>query len=430
MDAIIDGIRNRIISGTVSVPGDKSITHRGIILGSIANGTTSIKNYLDSSDCNNTMACMKSLGVSIDVTENGLLEIKGKGLKGLQAPDNVLQVGNSGTTMRLLAGLLSGQLFNSILDGDFSIRKRPMERIIEPLSLMGAEIKGWQQTDFAPLEIIGSMLQGIEYTLPVASAQVKSALLLAGLYARGETTIHEPQGTRDHTERMMELMQADLKIDCNGITITQRTDLKSSFIDIPGDISSAAYFLALASARKGANIIIKNVGINPTRTGFLNVLEKMGADIVLMNEQVLSNEPRADIRIIGSQLKGIIIDGEIIPSIIDELPLLAVIATQAKGVTMVSDAKELRVKETDRIKAMVKELSSMGASISEREDGFQVKGPCKLNGTVVDSYYDHRIAMSLIIAASYARGKTIIKERDCLNISYPDFLNSYYSLVN
>lgn len=430
MVVTIEGIKEKIIRGIITVPGDKSITHRAIILGSIAEGKTIIQNYLDGLDCQNTITCMQSLGVSMEKTMNNLLTIKGKGLSGLRAPNSVLQVGNSGTTIRLLAGLLCGQNFNSILDGDDSIRKRPMQRIIKPLLLMKANIKGLYEKDFAPLRIIGRPLLGINYTLPVASAQVKSALLLAGLYAKGETVICEKEISRDHTERMLEIMEADIKVlPERKISLKPGKNLKGVFIDVPGDISSAAYFLALVCAREEAEIVVKNVGINPTRTGFLNVLEQMGAKISLLNKKVISHEPRADIKISGAPLKGIVIDKKIIPRIIDELPLVAVIATQAEGKTVIKDAQELRVKETDRITSIVQGLTKMGAHIFEREDGLEVVGPTQLRGNIVESFFDHRIAMSLVIAASYATGKTMIKQEECIDISYPDFLKTYFQLL-
>ncbi len=429
MAVILEGIKEKIIRGTITIPGDKSITHRAIILGSIAEGETIIQNYLDGLDCQNTISCMQSLGVLVERVKKNLLIVKGRGLSGLQAPNGVLQVGNSGTTIRLLAGLLCGQNFNSVLDGDYSIRKRPMKRVIQPLSLMNAQIKGLYQSDFAPLSIVGKSLQGIHYTLPVASAQVKSALLLAGLYANGETVIYEPEITRDHTERMLELMQADIKyLPGDKISLKPGKILKGVLIDVPGDISSAAYFLALACARKESEIIVKNVGINPTRTGFLKVLKQMGAQISLLNQKDISQEPRADIKINGALLRGISIDKKIIPSIIDELPLVAVIATQAQGETVIKDAQELRVKESDRIKSIVQGLTKMGAHIYEREDGFTVTGPNQLQGNIVESYYDHRIAMSLVIAASYATGKTVLQQEECINISYPNFLKTYFQL--
>jgi 3-phosphoshikimate 1-carboxyvinyltransferase len=430
LDTVIEGIRKKTVRGTVTVPGDKSITHRSIILGSIAWGESKIHHFLDSLDCQNTIMCMQALGVQIEKLNHSRLKIIGKGLHGLQVPQNVLNVGNSGTTMRLLSGLLSGQNFCSAIDGDDSIRKRPMERIIRPLSLMNAQIKGLVHVHFAPLSIVGRSLLGIDYTLPVASAQVKSAILLAGLYARGETIIREPEITRDHTERMLALMQADIQsFPDHQIRIKPGKTLTGIDINVPGDISSAAYFLAAGCAKEAAEVVINNVGINSTRIGFINVLKKMGAHVELLNEKNISNEPRADIKIKGALLKGTQINKEIIAGVIDELPLVAVVATQARGKTVVKDARELRVKETDRIKAIVEGLAKMGADITEREDGFEVFGPTELSGSVVNSYHDHRIAMSLAIAASYAKGKTVIQETQCMDVSYPEFLQTYHKII-
>lgn len=431
MNIVIEGNRKKKIQCNLTVPGDKSITHRAIILSAIAQGESRIKNFLNGMDCRNTLLCMRDLGVSIDETEH-LLKISGKGFHGLKNPQEALDVGNSGTTIRLLSGLLSGQKFNSVLDGDKSIRKRPMQRVIQPLSQMNAKIKGVFHEDFAPLNITGNQkLRGIDYTLPVASAQVKSAILLAGLYANGETIIRERQVTRDHTERMLKLMQANILVSPDHkISLVPGKELKSIEIDIPGDISSAAYFLALGSAREDSEIIIKNVGTNPTRTGFLEVLRGMNADVKIVNQRVVSNEPRADISIKGTSLKGIRIDQRIIANIIDELPLVAVLATLAQGETIVKDARELRVKESDRIKAIVEGLSRMGANIIEREDGFEILGPTDLFGNEVNSYNDHRIAMSLAVAASHATGKTIIKGAECMNISYPDFMPAYQKIIH
>ena len=432
MDIIIEGNKKKIIQNNLTVPGDKSLTHRAIILSSIAQGESRISNFLDGLDCRNTLLCMQALGVNINKESASLLKIKGKGLNGLKLSRDILDVGNSGTTIRLLSGLLCGQRFNSVLDGDASIRKRPMQRIIQPLSQMNARIKGLLNENFAPLNIIGKQpLRGIDYTLPVASAQVKSAILLAGLYAREATTVREMQITRDHTERMLKFMQADIQTSPGRkIRLMPGNELKGVEIDIPGDISSAAYFLAAGSARKGAEIIIKNVGTNPTRTGFLKVLQDMNADAKIFNQRVISNEPRADICIKGSFLQGIQIDREIIANIIDELPLVAVLATMARGRTIVRDARELRVKESDRIKAMVEGLSRMGANIIERDDGFEIMGPTTLSGNEVNSFNDHRIAMSLTVAASYAKGKTIIKDAQCMDISYPNFLPVFQKIIN
>jgi len=418
------------LKGNIFVPGDKSISHRSLILGSIAQGEMRIYNFLNSLDCLSSLECMRALGVEVKRDSNDSLTIKGKGLYGLQESKAILDVGNSGTTMRLLAGLLSGQNFYSVLNGDNSIKKRPMKRVIQPLRLMGAEIWGREDGHFAPLSIKGSQLNPFQYTLPVASAQVKSALLLAGLYAKGETVIKEPLSTRDHTERMLEIMQADIKISSPEITIKGGIELKSTDIFIPGDISSAAYFIIAASILKDSQIIIKQVGVNPTRIGIIEILNKMGAKIDILNYQIKSNEPQADLKIEYSELKRVEINQEDVPSLIDELPLIAVAATQAQGKTVVSGAKELRVKETDRIKAIVSELKKMSADIEEEEDGFVINGPTGLQGAVCESYNDHRIAMSLAVAALLAEGKTVIKNSECIDISFPGFEKTLQNLIN
>jgi 3-phosphoshikimate 1-carboxyvinyltransferase len=418
------------LKGSISIPGDKSISHRSLILGSIAQGKTRVYNLLNSLDCLRTLGCMQALGAKIELDKDNSVKIKGRGLNGLQEPKDILDVGNSGTTIRLLAGLLSGQKFYSVLNGDNSIRRRPMKRVIQPLKLMGANIWGRDNSQLAPLSIKGSKIRPIRYTLPVASAQVKSALLLAGLYVTGETVIKEPLSTRDHTERMLKIMQADIKISSSEIKLRGEKELKDTEIFIPGDISSAAYFIAAASILKGSQIIIKQVGVNPTRTGIIEILKKMGTKINLLDYQIKSNEPRADLKIEYSSLKGVEIDEKDVPFLIDELPLIAVVATQAQGKTIVKGAKELRVKETDRIKAIVSELKKMGADIEEREDGFVVKGPSKLKGAVCESYNDHRIAMSLAIAALLAEGKTIIKNPECIDISFPGFKKTLQKLIN
>jgi len=418
------------LKGNIFVPGDKSISHRSLILGSIAQGETRVYNLLNSLDCLRTLDCMQALGVKIELDVDNSVNIKGKGLYGLQEPKDILDVGNSGTTVRLLTGLLSGQNFYSVLNGDNSIRKRPMKRVAQPLRLMGADIWGREDGHFAPLSIRGSKLNPFQYTLPVASAQVKSALLLAGLYATGETVIREPLSTRDHTERMLEIMQADIKISPPEIKIKGGTELRSTDIFIPGDISSAAYFIAAASILRDSRIIIKQVGVNPTRTGIIEILKKMGTKIDILNYQIKSNEPRADLMIEYSKLKGVEIKKENVPFLIDELPLIAVVATQAQGKTVVSGARELRVKESDRIKAIVSELKKMGADIEEEEDGFTVNGPTRLQGAVCESYNDHRIAMSLAVAALLAEGKTVIKNSECIDISFPGFENTLQNLIN
>lgn len=428
MELVIEKINQ--LKGNISVPGDKSISHRSLILGSIAQGETRIYNFLNSLDCLQTFECMQSLGAEIELGEDNFIKIKGKGLYGLQEPKDMLEVGNSGTTIRLLAGLLSGQNFYSVLNGDHSIRKRPMKRVVQPLRLMGADIWGREDGQLAPLSIKGSLLNPLQYTLPVASAQVKSALLLAGLYAAGETIIKEPLPTRDHTERMLSIMQADIMISHQEIIIIGGKYLKGADLFIPGDISSAAYFIAAASILKDSKIVISQVGVNPTRTGIIKILKKMGAKINILNYQIKSNEPQADLEIEYSELKGIEIMPEEVPFLIDELPLIALVATQAQGKTIVSGAKELRVKETDRLKAIVSELKKMGANIKEKEDGFIVVGPSKLQGAACESYHDHRIAMSLAIAALLAEGKTVIKNSECIDISFPGFENTLRKLIN
>lgn len=418
------------LKGNISVPGDKSISHRSLILGSIAQGETRIYNFLDSLDCLKTLECMQALGAEIDLGKDNFIKIKGKGLYGLQEPKDMLDVGNSGTTIRLLTGLLSGQIFYSVLNGDNSIRRRPMKRVVEPLRLMGADIWGRKDGQFAPLSVRGNKLNPLHYTLPVASAQVKTALLLAGLYAAGETVIKEPLTTRDHTERMLKVMQADIKISSPEVKIKGGKELKSTEIFIPGDISSAAYFIAAASILRDSQILIKHVGVNPTRTGIIKILKMMGAKINILNYQIKSNEPQADLKIEYSELKGIEIRKEEVPLLIDELPLIAVVATQAQGKTVVSGAKELRVKETDRIKATVNELKKMGADIEEKDDGFIVTGPSRLKEAVCESYNDHRIAMSLAVAALLAEGKTVIKNSECIDISFPGFEKTLQNMIN
>ena len=421
--------KNNKLRGNIFVPGDKSISHRSLILGSIAQGETRIYNFLNSLDCLKTLECVQALGAEIELGKDNSVKIKGEGLYGLQEPKDILDVGNSGTTIRLLTGLLSGQNFYSVLNGDVSIRKRPMKRVVEPLRLMGADIWGRKDGQFAPLSVRGNKLNSLHYTLPVASAQVKTALLLAGLYITGGTIIKEPLPTRDHTEKMLEIMQADLKISPFEIKVMGGKELRGTDIFIPGDISSAAYFIAAASILKDSQITIRQVGVNPTRTGIIEILKKMGTKIETLNYQIKSNEPQADLKIEYSKLKGVEIKKENVPFLIDELPLIAVVATQAQGKTVVSGARELRVKETDRIKAMVSELKKMGADIKEKEDGFIVNGPTGLQGAVCESYNDHRIALALAVAALLAEGKTIIKNSECIDISFPGFGKTLQKLI-
>ena len=408
--------------GEVRVSGDKSITHRGFIISAIARGRSVLHGYSRCQDCAATLKTLQKLGISIEESES-TVSIQGRGLGGLAESDDVLDCGNSGTTMRLLAGLLSGQDFLSVLTGDDSLRKRPMGRIIQPLSQMGADIRARGGGRFAPLSIEGGKLKPIDYTLPVASAQVKSAILLAGLYAGGETIVEEPYPTRDHTERMLALFGA--KIEKAGMRTVLRgedSNLEAKELVVPGDLSSAAYFIVLGSLAHDSEILLKDVGVNPTRTGILDVLKLMGVDVSVLNLRTVSNEPVADLMIKSGRLMGREISGELIPRLIDEIPVLAVAATQAEGITVVKDAVELRVKETDRIRAMVGELRKMGAQIEEREDGFTVEGPTRLYGASCSSFGDHRIAIALAVAGLIAEGVTTIDGAECIDISFPEFI--------
>lgn len=401
--------------------GDKSITHRAFMIGSLSRGRTTIKGFSTCEDCTRTLRIMKNLGVNIN-HESPEISIEGNGIFNLSEPDSVLDCGNSATTMRLITGILAGQKFNSVLTGDSSLRKRPMDRIIKPLQKMNACIQAENQNKYAPLKITGRPLSAIEYKLPVASAQVKSSILLAGLHSNGTTKIIEPAPSRDHTEIMLDYLGWPIEKRERKIILKNNGKLKARNINIPGDISSASYLLALASMLPESNLCIKEVGINPTRTGFLNVLEKMNVNFSLSSKRIVSGERVADINVEGSKMKGVKIGGKLIPRLIDEIPVIAVLATKAEGVTEVSDASELRVKETDRIKAIVTELRKMGAEIEEKRDGFIINGPVKLNGAECESYRDHRIAMSLCIAGLTARGTTTVNEAECIKTSFPEFI--------
>ena len=408
------------IRGEIKVSGDKSITHRGLIVGSIAEGITILKDYSTCDDCMATMEIMKKLGINI-LKNKATIRIEGKGLRGLKEPEDVLDCKNSGTSMRLLSGLLSGQNFFSVLTGDNSLLKRPMKRIIEPLTLMGAKISGRDNDQFAPLTIKGGKLKAIDYKSKVASAQVKSAILFASLYAEGNSFFTEPSQSRDHTERILNLFGAKIESSENRISLKEKNKLIAKDLSIPGDISSAAFFLVLASIIKGSRLLIKNVGINPTRTGILDVLKNMGADISIKNERNKNYEPVADLLVKANKLKSIKIFGKIIPKVIDELPILAVAATQAEGVTEIKDAQELRVKETDRIYAIAAGLKKMGAKVEEKADGLIIEGPTTLKGNICESFDDHRIGMALAVAGVLAEGKTQLLESECIDVSFPEF---------
>ncbi len=407
------------LKGAVTVPGDKSISHRAVMFAALSEGKSAIFNFLESEDCQNTKKAFQQLGIKFSTRGKALI-VYGQGLYGLRASEKPIDCGNSGTTMRLLSGILAGQEFTSVVTGDKYLRRRPMKRVITPLRIMGAKIEAVRD-ELAPLKIYGGDLQGIDYNLPVASAQVKSCVLLAGLYADGKTSVVEPVPTRDHTERMLGYLGA--KISKKGLTtsVQGNTRLKGNTIIVPGDISSAAFLLVAASIVPGSKVVIRKVGINPTRNGIISVLKKMGAKITIRNKRTFGAEPVADLEVRASNLHGITIAGKIIPNIIDEIPVLAVAAAMARGKTIIRGAKELRVKETDRIKSMASQLKKMGANISERKDGLVIQGPAKLKGAVVDSFGDHRTAMSLAVAALAAEGKTVIKDTACINTSFPGF---------
>lgn len=421
----------KTLKGEITVPGDKSISHRAVMFGSIAKGLTEITNFLQGADCLSTISCFGKLGIDIE-NENGpdRILVHGKGLHGLTAPDCVLDAGNSGTTTRLISGILAPQSFTTTLTGDASIQKRPMKRIMEPLSMMGANIKSLKGNDCAPLEIQGSPLTGIHYTSKVASAQVKSAVLLAGLYASGETSVTEPVISRNHTEIMLSHFGAQIATEGTTASIRPEPVLEGRKIVVPGDISSAAYFIAAGLIVPGSEILIKNVGINETRDGILRVAKQMGGNIRLLNENRDSGEPVADILVSHSSLHGIEIKGSVIPTLIDELPVIAIMAAYAEGTTVIADAVELKVKESNRIDVMVNNLTAMGADITGTEDGMIIKGGKPLHGTLIHSMDDHRIAMSFAVAALRAEGMTTIEGGECVNISYPAFYKDLESLFS
>ena len=408
------------IRGEITVPGDKSISHRSVMFGSIAKGTTEIHNFLEGADCLSTIGCFRRMGIEIE-NKNGTVIVHGKGMHGLTAPSGTLDCGNSGTTTRLISGILAPQNFDVTLTGDESIQKRPMKRIIEPLSMMGSDIKSIRGNDCAPLKICGMPLAGIHYTSKVASAQVKSAILLAGLYADGLTTVTEPQVSRNHTELMLKFFGAELESKETSVTIWPATELFGNRIDVPGDISSSVYFVAAGLILPNSEVLIKNVGINPTRAGLIKVCEAMGADLTLLNENHGNAEPTADLLVRTSSLKACTIEGDIIPTLIDELPTIAMMACFAEGTTVIRDAAELKVKESNRIAIMVENLRAMGADVEETDDGMIIHGGKPLHGAVIDSHKDHRIAMTFAVAALAAEGETEIHDADCVNISYPAF---------
>lgn len=421
------------LKGRVAVPGDKSISHRCIMFGSIADGVTEVRNFLEGADCLATIRCFRSMGIEIE-EKNTTVIVHGKGLHGLSAPDSILDVGNSGTTTRLLSGILAGQPFESKLSGDESLNSRPMKRIMDPLTQMGAHISSILRNGCAPLYIAPSTLHGIHYDSPVASAQVKSCILLAGLYAEGETSVTEPSLSRNHTELMLREFGADIRTT-HALNSTEATAsirpcgrLFGQKITVPGDISSAAYFIAAGLIVPDSEILIENVGINPTRAGILKVCEDMGGNITLLNERTEGGEKIADILVKTSSLHGITIEGDIIPTLIDEIPVIAVMAAAAEGTTIIKDAEELKVKETDRIETVTDNLKAMGCNVTPTADGMIITGG-KLKGASIHTLLDHRIAMAFSIAALVAEGNTKILDSKCVDVSYPTFYDTFEQLL-
>lgn len=423
------------LRGEITIPGDKSISHRSVMFGAISRGTTEITNFLNGADCLSTIECFRSMGIHIETKSDTVL-VHGKGMRGLSAPSDVLNVGNSGTTTRLMSGILAGQNFSSVMSGDASLNSRPMGRIITPLTEMGAKITSVNGNNCAPLRIEPGKLYGISYHSPVASAQVKSAVLLAGLYADGPTSVTEPALSRNHTELMLQSFGAPVTTIFHtdgSVTaeIEPCSELFEQQICVPGDISSAAYFIAAGALVPDSELLIKNVGTNITRAGFLKVCEAMGADVTLVNQSIQGGEPRADILVRTSKLKGTTIEGEIIPTLIDEIPMLAVMAACAEGTTIIKDAAELKVKETNRIDTVTAGLRAMGAEITPTDDGMIIQGTgspgilsMPLHGAHVNSFLDHRIAMSFAIAGLAADGETVIEDSQCVDVSYPAFFET------
>ncbi|MFQ4142535.1 3-phosphoshikimate 1-carboxyvinyltransferase [Chlorogloeopsis sp. ULAP02] len=423
---VIDQTASKLsLQGRIRVPGDKSISHRALMLGAIAQGHTQIQGLLLGEDPCSTASCFQAMGAEISPLDAELVQVKGIGLGNLQEPVDVLNAGNSGTTIRLMLGLLAshpGRFFT--ITGDSSLRSRPMSRVVKPLQQMGAEIWGRKDSSLAPLAVQGQNLKPIHYHSPIASAQVKSCILLAGLMTEGKTTVTEPALSRDHSERMLKAFGAKLDIDAetNSVTINGPAQLIGQTVIVPGDISSAAFWLVAGAIVPGSDLVIENIGVNPTRTGILEALAMMGADIERENEREVAGEPVADLRVRSCRLQGCTIAGEIIPRLIDEIPILAVAAVFAEGTTVIKDAAELRVKESDRIAVMARQLNKMGAQVTELPDGMEITGGTSLIGTDVDSYTDHRIAMSLAIAALNATGITNIHRAEAAAVSYPNFI--------
>ncbi|WP_022846439.1 MULTISPECIES: 3-phosphoshikimate 1-carboxyvinyltransferase [unclassified Desulfurobacterium] len=418
------------LKGILRVPSDKSISHRSIMLASLNQGKVIVKNFLRSEDCLNTLKAFKSLGVDIE-DDGKIIMIRGKG-KILKEPFDILDMGNSGTSIRLISGILAGQPFYSVLTGDKYLRKRPMDRIAIPLRQMGATVLGRENGKYPPLTIVGrNPLNGIVYRSPKASAQVKSCILLAGLFTDEEVSVTEPAKSRDHTERMLKTFGVDVKVDGLTVSLGRNRDLKADLeIDVPADISSAAFFMVAAAIVPGSEVVLKDVILNPTRTGILDVMGRMGVNFEILNKRTVSGEEVGDIKVLYSpDLKAVVIEGDIIPRLIDEIPIIAVLATQAEGETVIKEAAELRVKESDRIRAVVSNLKVLGVDVEEFEDGMRIRGKAKLKGGKIKSFGDHRIAMSFIVAGLISSSPIYIDDVQCISTSYPEFLKDFFNII-
>ncbi len=419
--------RSLRLSGALRVPGDKSISHRSVILGSLAEGTTSVRNFLRGEDCLATIAAFHAMGVPIEVSGTDV-RIQGVGLAGLAEPPHVLDMGNSGTGMRLLAGVLAGQDFFSVLTGDASLSRRPMLRVVEPLRRMGAGIQGRQGGKLPPLAIRGGRLKALEYTSPVASAQVKSCLLLAGLFAQGCTILREPSLSRDHSERMLAAFGADLESDGTSVRLWPGKTLHAQTVEVPGDLSSAAFFLVAGSIVPESEILLENVGVNPTRTGILEILSAMGARIAQLNPRQCTGEPVADLRVSAAPLRGVQLDGGVVVKAIDEIPIACIAAACAEGTTRIRGAEELRHKESDRLAVMAAVLARLGVKITEYPDGLEIEGGRRFLGGDFDSHHDHRVAMSLLVAGLVASERISVHGTACVATSFPSFFADLRSL--
>ena len=417
------------LKGTLRIPGDKSVSHRSIMFGAIAKGTTTVEGFLQSDDCLSTIDCFSKLGVAISV-DGEKVEIKSEGLAAWKEPNDLLYTGNSGTTTRLLLGLLAGSHISSVLIGDESIQKRPMRRVTDPLKQMGAKYIGRENGQYTPIAVEGTKLRAINYEMPVASAQVKSAILLAAINAEGVTVVKELETSRDHTEKMLQHFGATISVDDKTIRLQGRQTLTSTHVVVPGDISSAAFFLVAGAIVPNSKLTLQNVGLNPTRTGIIDVLNEMGANITIELDELKSHEEMGTIVVETCSLKGAEIGGDLIPRLIDEIPIIALLATQAHGKTVIKDAEELKVKETNRIDAVVNELKKLGANITATDDGMIIEGPTSLHGAELQTYGDHRIGMMAAIASLITSSPVTIDNAECISVSYPNFFEQLTSVLN